>query len=67
MNTVFNEKAFDCLINNIKIENVSFSHSESSDAEDSDGISCKSIHNKNKKQQQDDMRQLASTSYEKDV
>ncbi|CAI6371259.1 unnamed protein product [Macrosiphum euphorbiae] len=57
-------KPFDDVVNNIKAENDSLFHNESSDSEDSDSIT--SIDNKNEKQQ-DQMCELASTSYEKDV
>ncbi|XP_060857573.1 uncharacterized protein LOC132935128 isoform X2 [Metopolophium dirhodum] len=59
-----NEKDFDALVNTIKTENYSLFRDESSDSEDS--VSIASIDNKNEKQQ-DQMCELASTSYEKDV
>lgn len=66
MNIDFNEKVFDAIINNIKVENDSLFHDKLSDSEDFDIKAYKFIDNKNKKQQ-DEMCKLASTSYEKDV
>lgn len=65
-NTDSTEKTFDSLVNKIKTKNDSLSLDGSRDSEDSASISCKSIDNNNKKQQQDEMYE-ASTSYEKDV
>jgi len=65
MNTGFDEKVFDAFIHNVKQEK-SF-YDELHDSEDFDNVYIyKSIENKNKKQQ-DEMCELASTSYEKDV
>lgn len=66
INTDFAEKTFDSLVNKIITENDSLSLDDSIVVEDSANISYKSIDNKNKKQQQDEMCE-ASTSYEKYV
>jgi len=58
------EKDFDAFVNSIKTENYSLFCDESSDSEDS--VSIASIDKKNEKQQ-DQMCELASISYEKDV
>jgi len=63
MNTNFSEKAFDAILNNIKLENDSLFEGESSDLEDS---VCYSIDDKGTKQQ-DEIYELASTSYDKNV
>ncbi|XP_060857594.1 uncharacterized protein LOC132935147 [Metopolophium dirhodum] len=65
-NTDSTEKTFNFFVNKFKTKNDSLSLDESRDSEDSASISCKSIDNNNKKQQQDEMCE-ASTSYEKYV
>jgi len=65
ISTNFSEKAFDAILNNIKIENNSLFNDESSDLEDSASIAYMPVDIKDKKQ--DEICELASASYEKDV